>query len=86
MIKNNRVQLLSDIDKLTFAIHDLVLYLDTHPCDTRALEYYQQLKAAKDVAVNEYTVMFGPLSSQNVAPGDCWAWIDEPWPWEGGRR
>ena len=30
-------QLLNRINQVSFAVDDLLLYLDTHPCDERAL-------------------------------------------------
>lgn len=41
---NEQHQLLMYIDQISFALDDTVLFLDTHPCDTEALAYYQELK------------------------------------------
>ena len=32
-------QLLNRIDQVSFAVNDMTLYLDTHPCDEKALTY-----------------------------------------------
>ena len=32
-------QLLDRIDQVSFAVNDMNLYLDTHPCDEKALVY-----------------------------------------------
>ena len=34
----NRRQLMNHINQVSFAVDDVELYLDTHPCDTEALE------------------------------------------------
>ena len=34
-------QLLSIIDQTSFAMDDILLILDTHPCDKAALNYYK---------------------------------------------
>lgn len=79
----NQDQLLKFIYEVGFAIDDVILYLDTHPCDTEALNYYCQYKELKQQAVEEYTRYFGPLTVDNVESNNKWAWIREPWPWEG---
>lgn len=33
----SRCQLLGEINEVSFAVNDLHLYLDTHPCDEKAL-------------------------------------------------
>lgn len=76
-------QLLKFIYEVGFAIDDVILYLDTHPCDACALEYYYKYKELKQQAVEEYTRFFGPLTMDNVESKNKWAWIREPWPWEG---
>ena len=36
-------QLLNRIDQVSFAVNDMTLYLDTHPCDEKALTYCHEL-------------------------------------------
>ena len=75
--------MLNKIRSLNFAIVELAQYLDTHPNDKKALclhrEYCEQCKELKDI----YQKMYGPLTID--FPYNQWRWIDEPWPWEGGR-
>ena len=66
-----------------FAVDDALLYLDTHPCDSAALAYYQQAKALYTEAVKAYEAQCGTLFMTNVSEGDYWTWINDPWPWEG---
>lgn len=68
-----------------FALDDIILYLDTHPMDMDAMNYYRFMRQANEEAVKAYEQMFGPLMANSVI-GDTWSWIDNPWPWEGGRR
>ena len=37
----NRQELLSWINKVSFMAYDMALYLDTHPDDQQALEFFQ---------------------------------------------
>ena len=41
-------ELLQFIDQVSFAIDDLLLFLDTHPKEKRALEYYSELSARRN--------------------------------------
>lgn len=70
------------IMEVSFALEDVVLYLDTHPCDREALEYYEKYKNARKQAMDEYTRMYGPLSSKDVNSENYWKWVNTPWPWE----
>ena len=66
-----------------FALDDAILYLDTHPTDERALEYYNLMKKAYKKVYAEYTVKFGPLKNNDVdVVCGTWNWVKSPWPWE----
>ena len=44
MTKNDmyaRKELLQKINEVSFAVNDITLYLDTHPCDEKALANYE---------------------------------------------
>lgn len=88
MTDQNQAKLLRFIYEVGFAIDDVVLYLDTHPCDIQALEYYENYKKLYRQAVDEYTQFYGPLSNENVytSNSNYWAWASTPWPWEGACR
>jgi spore coat protein JB len=83
MTNKTREQLMCVITESSFAIDDVKLYLDTHPCDKEALEYYQNYRKIRKEAIKEYRDCYGPISSYDVAEANVWTWIDEPWPWEG---
>ena len=70
------------IMEVSFALEDVVLYLDTHPCDKDALCYYEQYRNMRKQAVEEYTRMYGPLCSKDVDNTNYWKWVNTPWPWE----
>lgn len=72
--------MLEEIQALQFAIVDLHLYLDTHPCDCKIIEHHNCLVNKLEEARKCYEEIYGPL-----VPGvsKCpWQWIEEPWPWE----
>lgn len=83
MTMKSRQQLMCCITEASFAIDDTTLFLDTHPDDEEALEYYQAYREIRKQAIKEYRDNYGPITSYDVAEADVWTWISEPWPWEG---
>lgn len=82
MSKTNQEQLLRYIDEVSFAINDIVLFLDTHPCNACAMEYYHKYKELREQALKEYTACYGPLLNYDAPCTDTWIWAKQPWPWE----
>lgn len=82
MMTTEQYQLLQYINQVSFAIHDTVLYMDTHPMDTEALGYYHQLIPLKKEATDLYVNNFGPLTAEQVKSKTSWTWGEEAWPWE----
>jgi len=80
---NEKREMLEEIKCRNFAIIELSLYLNTHPDDDKALclhkRYCKELKELKD----KYQKVYGPLSI--YFPCNKWRWLEEPWPWEGGK-
>lgn len=83
MMNCTQNQLLRRIQQLNLAILDCVLFLDTHPDDVNALNYYDKCKAARMEATEQYSQMYGPLQADNVNTSDGFSWVASPWPWEG---
>lgn len=77
-----RRELLQKIQILEFVIYDTALYLDTHPSDAAALNYYHHHRELLEAAKAEYTQCYGPLTIESVMSKNKWTWIDKPWPWE----
>lgn len=79
----NQRQLLRYIDAVSLALDDVTLFLDTHPTDTDAMEYYNMYKEKRAQAVRDYSRSFGPLNRYNVTCSNEWQWNQGPWPWQG---
>ncbi len=77
MNKNN--ELFKELAAVKFAVWELHLYLDTHPCDMQALalhnKYKQKLKELTDI-FEENCYKLTANSAQGVE------WFKSPWPWE----
>ena len=82
---SNKEQLLNDIGIVSFVLVELGLYLDTHPTDAEAMNFYRYARQANREAVRAYEQVYGPLMITQVDSKD-WSWMKNPWPWEGGMR
>ena len=75
--------LMERINQASFAMDDVLLFLDTHPNDLNALNYYHYVTQMRKEAMNAYESQFGPLMVDDVQSTDNWTWLTEKWPWEG---
>ncbi len=82
----NRKELFQHINEVSFAVDDIKLYLDTHPCDEEALECFEEYSQLRNEALKEYAKHFGPLTMDTViySKADKWDWTQNPWPWQEG--
>ena len=67
-----------------FAMLEASLYLDTHPDDEKAMDYFDKYQQMYKEAVNDYETHCGPLTITGVNTCNGWTWTQDPWPWEGG--
>jgi spore coat protein JB len=80
---NRKWELMTIITQSSFALDDIKLYLDTHPCDVEAIMSYKEYKKIREIAMDEYKKNYGPISAYDVCIDNYWDWINSPWPWEG---
>lgn len=80
-----RQELMERINEASFAVDDVKLFLNTHPCDEEAMEFFMKYSRIRNEAMREYATHYGPLTvdTANYSCEDEWKWIEEPWPWEG---
>lgn len=83
-MRNDCNPLMMRVYETGFALDDIILYLDTHPTDINAINYYNHMKKLRDEAVYNFETTYGPLLNFQANPNDYWSWADGPWPWEGG--
>ena len=84
--RTNRHMLMNRINQASFAVDEVRLYLDTHPCDSEALAYFHEMIRKRTQAMKEYAAAYGPLTVDTAASScaDRWNWVNEPWPCTGG--
>lgn len=80
----SRKELLCFINEISFTVYDMLLYLDTHPCEQEALQYFREKNRLREKALKIYGEAYGPLTIA-TADDNCsrsWQWMEQPWPWE----
>lgn len=82
----NKKELKRRIFELDFAIHELVLFLDSHPTNHKAMELLCEYRKKRSECVEMYEEHFGDfiVHVDDVPASGCWQWLKGPWPWENG--
>lgn len=80
----NKAELKKRIHEMDFAIHELSLYLDTHPTCRKAMELLREYRARRDEPIKAYEENFGKfiVTTDDVPTNGCWSWLSSPWPWD----
>lgn len=81
---NAKEQMLRNIGVVDFTLVELALFLDTHPGDRRALDYYNHYVRIKRQMCREFSAKYFPLTLSEVECEKGWSWGEAPLPWEGG--
>lgn len=81
---NRKAELKRKIYELDFAIHELNLFLDTHPTSMKAMELLKEYRKKREEAIALYEQQYGNYICEvnDVPVGSCWTWLQSPWPWE----
>ena len=81
---------LTEIQKISFVMDDLRLYLDTHPDDLDALNMFKTVLRQRKQMMSEFAAEFYPLTTDCMAEScqkdiasTCYCWAEGPAPWEG---
>ncbi len=76
--QQERELLMDKINQVSFALDDLVLFLDTHPKQQEAISLRKQLIEERKRLLKEHDEKYYPLTK------DCEGlWTEGPMPWEG---
>ncbi len=62
----SRASLLSWINMVSFAVDDIKLFLDTHPQDPAALEYFNTYSELRRQALEDFAQAYYPLTIDTV--------------------
>lgn len=80
---NSREQMLRDIGIVDFTVVELALFLDTHPCDRSAMEYFNHYNRMGMQLKKEFSKTYYPLKLDFAESDQEWSWGNAPLPWEG---
>ena len=78
----NREELLRKVQEADFVLYDVNLFLDTHPSNQAALEFFNESQRVYTEAVADYEALYGPLGAFDTDTTQGWLWVQGPWPWE----
>jgi len=80
----NKAALKKRIHELDFAIHELVLYLDTHPTCKKAMALLTDYRKKRKELIAAYEERCGAyiVTTDDVPANECWSWLNSPWPWD----
>ena len=81
MARNEQEKLLYELESISFAAHELNLYLDLHPNDTSMLMLFKDYEEKCKKLTSEYENKYGPLSVSEVNSTKEFTWVNN-WPWE----
>ena len=76
----NKSELMRKIQSLAFVKTETELYLDAHPDNKAALDYYHKVNDELENLTRQYECKFGPITAKGSSQ-NSWNWVDKPWPW-----
>ena len=82
--KNEQEKMLYELDSISFAAHELNLYLDMHPEDQSMVTLFNDYRRKLEELTKNYEDKFGPLMvNSEEMENKTFSWTNSPWPWEG---
>lgn len=75
-------RMLKDISIIDFTLVDLNEYLDTHPYDKQAMEYFNHYSRIMSQLSKDFSARYFPLTAEQSTATREWNWVLSPMPWE----
>ena len=83
--KTSKDDLIKKIMDYKFAANDMALFLDTHPCNEKALKLHNEYVEKLEEYKKQYEKEYGPLTI--YCDTDSWSkWVYPSWPWERSEK
>ncbi len=83
---SEQAELLLNVDQLTFAAHELNLYLDVDPTNREMINLFNKYRDMANTAVKKYEEKYGPLTIDYTDSTNVFRWQNDTWPWEMGDK
>ena len=80
--ENEQAELLLNVNQLSFAAHEIRLYLDVNPNDTNMISLYNQYQKQANDAIKIYEQKYGPILQNSLSESNSFSWENYKWPWE----
>lgn len=82
--KSEQERMLYELDSISFAAHELNLYLDMYPEDQSMVTLFNDYRRKLEELTKNYESMYGPLTvNSNEMENKTFSWVNTTWPWEG---
>lgn len=81
-MKNDKNCAMQSIYELGFVLIETMLFLDTHPDNQEAIDYYMDMKDKYREALERFADFYGPINMTNMSSENYWMWVATPMPWE----
>ena len=82
--KSEQERMLYELDSISFAMHELNLYLDMHAEDQSMVTLFNDYRRKLEELTKNYESMYGPLTvNSNEMENKTFSWVNTTWPWEG---
>ena len=81
--KTEQEKCLYELSAVTFAAHELNLYLDLHPEDQSMFILFTDYQKQANRLMEEYQEKYGPLMINSQEMTTSFNWGQTKWPWEG---
>ena len=79
-----RDNLMRQIQAVSFAMDELRLFIDTHPCNTEAIALFNKYAAERKELIERYNDEVSPIGGYCPENGDSWRWGCDT-AWRGGE-
>lgn len=79
---NEQAELLLNLNQLTFAAHDLNLYLDVFPNNRQMIQLFNKYQMMTKEAMQRYESKYGPIQITTQSDPNNFSWEAYSWPWE----
>lgn len=73
-----------ELSSLCFVAHELNLYLDIYPNNLQMIQLFNDYRKQADELKRDYENKYGVINITSLALEQSpFAWVEQPWPWEG---
>lgn len=82
-VSSEQDEMMLNVGQISFAAHEMNLYLDNYPNDKEALGLFNKYRKMASELIQNYERRYGPLTvSGEVDANTPFKWESEKWPWE----